>query len=718
MSRNGWTAAVLCALISTVAPLHAGSRRAIDGTPPAPAGRDRGAWPAADRIESVRFVLALRDRAGLEALIAAQQDSRSPEFRRWRDATELADRFAARRVRYERLRRWLSDQGLEITHDSPLRLAITVAGTTAQFEAALATRLHATGDGSPRGRIAIDRPSLPAEIAPDVAAIVGLEAVEPYRPAIRLPDSTYALGPADFSLAYDAGPLAARGLTGAGVTIAVVARSDYLDADVDDFRTRFLPGATGTVSKLFSGANPGILASSGNIEEKEVLLDTQWAGAMAPGATVETVVGGQQGGVVESLQASVEAGRADLISFSFALCEGVSSHGNSFLVDALYALANAQGQTVLVAAGDNGAADCPNSEAPAVNVLASSPHAIAVGGTALQVDVDMHGFASAVQSEVVWNDGGGATGGGVSELFALPRFQRVAGVSGFGSRGIPDLAVAASPITPGYVLVRRGVTSAIGGTSASTPALAGALALAVQQSGRLGQALPAIYQIGSRQAAGQGPTVFRDVVTGSNGGFPATPGYDLASGWGAPSITALADALAATTAERCSPQLDCLVPATGQPARRCGVQWQVAFDQLARRAPTAGYPVGAPRPDQVCHDGDPGCDRDGTVNGACTVELSLCLNVNDPRDATSGHAPRCKSALVNATRVLQPRTGAAAASLAAVAAGLNLPSDLADECTEPALVTIPVGDKPHAFVARAKRAGGPSTARLRLRCVN
>src|SRR6185503_5912402 len=147
------------------------------------------------------------------------------------------------------------------------------------------------------------------------------------------------------------------------------------------------------------------------------------------------------------------------------------------LFDAFYAIANAQGQTVLVASGDSGGSDClPERAGLAVSGLASSPHAVAVGGTSFTLDAS--GAVPAALAESVWNDGSGASGGGRSIVFGMPLFQVAAGLAPLStSRVLPDVALAASPRTPGYVIVQDGGERIVGGTSAGVPAFASVLAL-------------------------------------------------------------------------------------------------------------------------------------------------------------------------------------------------------------------------------------------------
>src|SRR5207249_4660037 len=113
--------------------------RRLPGTVPralaamTPAGRA----PADLRLEHVTVFLGIRHRRALDALIAAQQDRRSPLFHRWLAASEIADRFGPRRGAYERVRRWFVAHGFQVVRDSQFRTALVVAGTAAQVERAL-----------------------------------------------------------------------------------------------------------------------------------------------------------------------------------------------------------------------------------------------------------------------------------------------------------------------------------------------------------------------------------------------------------------------------------------------------------------------------------------------------------------------------------------------------------------------------------------------------
>ena len=722
------------ALLALPAAAAAEPLRRLPGTVPRalPAMTPAGRAPADLRLEHVTVFLGLRHRRTLDALIAAQQDRRSPLFHRWLAASEIADRFGPRRGEYERVRRWFVAHGFEVVRDSQFRTALVVAGTAAQVEGALAAPIGRFTRGGQTYHAPLADPSLPESIAASVRGIVGLDDLPKFRPLAVVQGGQTALVPGDFAAAYGVAPLHAAGLTGAGHSIAVIARSNFRDSDVALFSSNFLHFQLAPVRVLARpGADPGILPDEG--ERIEVLLDTEWAGSLAPGAALNIIIGSTQGDIPEALIAAIEnrgggAPSGDVISLSFGLCEQAAPGITLELFDAFYALANAQGQTVLVASGDDGGRDCaPQSLALAVNGLASSPHVVAVGGTSFALASDGSVPPPASLVERVWADSGGAGGGGQSLVFGMPRYQVGAGLAGLSSgRALPDLALAASPVAPGYVIVEGGLGRIVGGTSAGTPALASALALVNQRleqthgvMGGLGQLLPDLYRLGSEQARGVGAPVFRDVVAGSNGAFGAGPGFDLASGWGAPLLDALAGGLAGPGP--CEPDLVCLVP-SGRGGRSCAGEWLVEQELFTVRRNQL------PAPRQTCRDGDPQCDADGAADGQCMLRVALCLNVFDTRNPQL-HArgpqrglPLCRPGTVRRARLLSPRTSrrdpTAAANHRALAAALGalpLPTRLDAACTATVPVVVPVNGRV-ALRALVADTRGPVTPRVTLRC--
>lgn len=202
--------------------------------------------------------------------------------------------------------------------------------------------------------------------------------------------------------------------------------------------------------------------------------------------------------------------------------------------------------TITAAAGDSGSGDGAGDGQPHADFPASSPHALACGGTSLLGDPS----TGTISAETVWNDGpgGGATGGGVSGTFALPTWQSSAGVpanpAGAPGRGVPDVAGNADPAT-GYQVLVDGRPSVIGGTSAVAPLWAALIARFAQSLGTSFGLIQQSLYAGVR--AGQPMPGLRDITSGSNGAYSAAPGWDACTGLGVPDGTALLSILSAST---------------------------------------------------------------------------------------------------------------------------------------------------------------------------
>jgi kumamolisin len=203
------------------------------------------------------------------------------------------------------------------------------------------------------------------------------------------------------------------------------------------------------------------------------------------------------------------------------------------------------GITVCVASGDNGSTDGVNDGADHVDFPASSPHALACGGTTLRV------ANGSIGGETVWNDLAtqeGSGGGGISSVFPLPAWQgglsaarTAGGVTSLAMRGVPDVSGDADPET-GYVVRIDGADTVIGGTSAVAPLWAGLIARLNSANGvPVGFINPKLYA---------SPTALRDITEGNNGSFSASAGWDACTGLGSPNgsrVAALIGSNAATS---------------------------------------------------------------------------------------------------------------------------------------------------------------------------
>jgi subtilase family serine protease len=268
---------------------------------------------------------------------------------------------------------------------------------------------------------------------------------------------------------------------------------------------------------------------------------------LAPGANIVVVATpvseteGVQGfpEIVKAENYVIDHGIADVISQSFGATEETFPTKQS-LLDLRSANLNAQRHhvTMLGSSGDAGATDYELDgetlyPTAVTSWPGSDPLTTDVGGTQLFLDAT----GKRTSPDVVWNDGYGAGGGGLSTVFSRPLFQiGVHGVVG-QARGVPDISMSAAVDGGAIVYVSYDAQdlgfNIVGGTSEASPLFSGIVALSDQVAHHaLGDLNPAIYALGAVHAPGlvdvtSGNTSFAGVT-----GASATKGYDLASGWG------------------------------------------------------------------------------------------------------------------------------------------------------------------------------------------
>lgn len=277
--------------------------------------------------------------------------------------------------------------------------------------------------------------------------------------------------------------------------------------------------------------------------DAQVTLDIEVAGAAAPGAHIVVYFApNTTEGFVEAVKAAVDdkINNPSILSISWGAPEANWTMQALAKFDQAFQTAATGGITVVCAAGDNGVIDGIQDGKAHVDFPASSPWVLACGGTRLTA------AKQTVQSEVVWNDGASATGGGISNVFPLPDWQSEAkvpaGIGGHIGRGIPDVAASASPQS-GYRVFIGHSERIVGGTAAATPLWAGLIALLNEGLGRnIGNVNRELYS--SIGPAG----VLRSITEGNNGlykvkGYSAGPGWNACTGWGSPRGKRLLEAL-------------------------------------------------------------------------------------------------------------------------------------------------------------------------------
>jgi uncharacterized protein (TIGR03437 family) len=559
-----------------------------NSTPRARPEFDRGPVDASLHLDGItlNFKPTAAQHSALQELLKQQQDPSSANYHRWLQPEQFADRFGLSASDLAKVAAWAESQGFRVEYQARTRTFIRIAGSAAQVQNAFHLELrHYEVDGEMHFANAGD-PSIPAALEPLVSVIRGLDDFYPkaphriaqQRPDYTQPDgTTHLLVPADLWTIYHMNPLLNAKYDGTGQKLVVVGQSNVDLADDRLFRTQFgLPPNDPQV--VVAVNDPGTIAS----QQPQIDLDLEWAGAMAPKATIIYVY---TNSAAAAAQYAIDMNLAPVVASSYTECEQLvmGSALSAAFFENLAQQANALGITWVAASGDQGAAACDTSPTAttainglAVNIPASVPEVTGVGGTTFNDAAP--GFwnrnnapvtdASALSyiPEVAWNDSAAApqlnaSGGGASALYPKPSWQTGLGVPNDGARDVPDLAFAASPYHDGYVYVYQGSVQqlATGGTSASTAVFAGMLAILndylaanhPQAAVGLGNINPALYRL-----AHSSTTAFHDIVSGSNivpcaintpdctsgnMGWTAGPGYDQVTGLGSIDLANLAN---------------------------------------------------------------------------------------------------------------------------------------------------------------------------------
>ena len=411
-----------------------------------------------------------------------------------------------------------------------LRRTVQLTGTAADMQKAFGVVLEQKLINGEEYRVREGGITLPKSLTGVVEAVLGLDNRPQAQPHFRIhkpragaaAPSSYT--PPQVAEAYQF----PSSSSGAGQTIGIIELGGgYRQADLTAyFKTLKLAAPAITAVSVDGGKNK---PSNANSADGEVMLDIEVAGSVAAGAKIAVYFSpNTDQGFIDAITTAVHdaANKPSVISISWGGPESSWTQQSMTALDAACQSAAALGVTITVAAGDDGSTD--GGTGNNVDFPASSPHVLACGGTKLDAN------GATIVSEVVWNElanNEGATGGGVSNVFALPTWQANANVpkpsTSAGGRGVPDVAGDADPTT-GYTIRVDGETTVIGGTSAVAPLWAGLVAVANQQLGtHVGFIQPAIY-------AAKAASAFNDITVGNNGAFSAGPGWDACTGLGSP----------------------------------------------------------------------------------------------------------------------------------------------------------------------------------------
>lgn len=544
---------------------------------------------------TLAFRLSAQQQQDLDLIISQLQVPGTPNYHKFLTVAQYADRFGMSLNDLNRIASWLRAEGFTNISVSNNHNEISFDGTVAQVERTFQVEMHHyLVDGVVHLANSSD-PSVPAALAGVALSMRHLHNFSPKPHAKVRPNLTsyvsgnHFLTPDDFATIYDINALynLSPAIDGTGQTIAIIGQSTVNTTDLNNFRSNSgLPASTVTMT-LMEGT-----ATRCSGDELESDLDLEWSGGVAKKASINFVFAGLGTGDTcesradsswDALNYAVTSsshGVAPFVSSSYGYCEAGNGQAFADEVSGWAQEAVAQGQTIVAASGDEGAADCDPGTATsatmglAVNLPASSPYVTGAGGNEFTGDMSecpttgcttntapadppywaaSGAGADAVSTaleyipETAWNDTTeagslSASGGGASLYFTKPIWQTGLGVPADGQRDVPDIAITASDFHDPYLICSEddpetggtepscvsgfrasagGDFTAVGGTSAAAPTFTAIMALVNQFVGNtpptgLAPINPTLYELYPYTTLSISPNPFHDVTTGNN----------------------------------------------------------------------------------------------------------------------------------------------------------------------------------------------------------
>jgi kumamolisin len=494
------------------------------------------------------------DLAALEKRVYEQSDQPLGQ-RTYLSREELAQQYGASATDLDLIEQLAQKHDLMVVHRNAAERSIVLQGSLCDLLAAFPAEVqmyhHSTGPYRGRqGEIQI-----PEHLAGIVTGVFGFDTRPRHRSRHRHkiiaaagPGGGNGVASTEFAKRYNfPTEFQGRSLDGSGQTIAIIELGGgFRTSDLKVFFHEIkvpLPSVA-SISVDHAGNHP----TTANSDDGEVMLDIEVAGAVAPKAKFAVYFAPNNGdqGFINAISAAVHDAqrKPSVISISWGGPEDSTDQQGVDAFHNLFVAAAAVGITICVASGDHGTADLDalhwdgkiHVDHPAVDDLV-----LACGGA----QIDGNG------KDIVWNDGtpfdesvpggdGWASGGGISEIFAVPTYQATAKLpisiaTGKPGRGVPDIAMSA---TNYFTRVDRSEGPS-GGTSAVAPLMAALIALLNQAKQKnVGFLNPFLY-------ANAAKGVVNDITVGTNAikntvaGYNAGDGWDACTGLGTPDGTAI-----------------------------------------------------------------------------------------------------------------------------------------------------------------------------------
>ena len=588
--------------------------------------QDMGLSPSTD-VKRVTLTLTVPNRTAMVAYAKSTVDRSSPNFRKFLNPSQFAARFGQSDAQIAQVTSLLAGYGITVTQVHANKLILNARATNAQLTRAFGSPIHSYQLAGQKYQRPVSAAQIPAALQGLVASVAGLSTQAVHKPflqripavgvgageatvgALKIPRPGAAanailgqLTTADVSNLYNVGPLYARGITGAGVTLGIMTFASFNPTDAKAYWTALGLSFDPNRIEIVAASDPLTITTDG---AEETTLDVEQSGGLAPGAKIIVYeAANTDAGAIDLYSTAINDNRADTLSISWGLFEIAYGSADLAPFDVLFYQAAIAGIPVIASSGDAGAYDVNRNYAYptcttilSVDFPASHPLVLAAGGTTLPGVIPRRYGTVTVPAERPWGwdylrdyyvshygqqfyydnvfpVGGG---GGVSVNYDLPWFQvgtpgtqvspsaqalfcntpsgvalyTPAGLpSGYAGRNVPDISLNADPFT-GYLLYYGGTWyGGGGGTSFVAPQLNGIFALITEDlrttSGvpatRVGFPNSQLYAAFANMGYGPG-SPFRPLIYGSNLYWNANSNFNPAAGIGTLNVDNLAKAL-------------------------------------------------------------------------------------------------------------------------------------------------------------------------------
>ena len=547
--------------------------------------------------------------AALRQLVSEQQIAGSANFHKWLTPDEFGKQFGVADADVQSVTAYLQSQGFTVGRIYKNKAAIEITGTAGQLRDTFHTQMHTYSIGGHEFYANASDPKIPAALAPVVRGFAALNNIQPSKlnsvekPSVPVVFDAkthrvtaqytgnigngpfYLLAPSDIQTIYNI-PVSTTspGAGGSGVTVGVIGDSQVNLNLIAQYQQ--LGGSGVNVpTEVVDGSDPVIVPTTTGPDATIAYEQLELINAAAPNANVNYYVSSTTDydtGLDFAIIRAIEDNAVAVLTMGFQSCEkNLTAVGNE-LIESSWLQAEAQGITVVIAAGDTGSGGCdvPGSTASstgglAVNGYASTPYDTAVGGTDFYygalgpatywstTNSSTYGSAIGYIPEQAWNDNIqtndyltgtailNAGGGGFSTLgnvasddvtespYPVPSWQvtaqRTSGVATPTARSLPDVSFFAGNgyndawyvicAAAGDCKYTNTTATIIGGTAGSSAVFAGIMADVVAKTGSLqGNANPALYALANTVG------VFHDSTVGSNS-LACTSGTGCSGGY-------------------------------------------------------------------------------------------------------------------------------------------------------------------------------------------